>query len=100
MDLVEKQRAGAGQLEESRFALASVRKGAALVSKQLRFQQSLRNGGAVDGNEGLLGILAGVVDPARKKLFANSGFAQQQDGRSLRIRHLVGKLERLGDRGA
>ncbi len=81
LDLVQKQSAAAGGLEEADVAaLFCPGEGALLVAEQLAFQQRVRNGGAVDGHKGLLGPGAGRVDGMGEQLLAGAAFAADQDG--------------------
>src|SRR4030095_3019619 len=50
-DLVQEQRAGMGDLEEAGLRLAGIGEGAPLESKQLRLEQRLGDGRAVDVDE-------------------------------------------------
>jgi len=50
------------------------------MTEQLRFEQRFGDGGAVDGHERLVRRRAGVVNSARKQLFARAGFSDQQHG--------------------
>ena len=58
------------------------------MAEQLRFQQVLRDGAAVDGDEGLLGARRPPVQLARDQLLARAGLARDQH-RNVRGRHLL-----------
>jgi hypothetical protein len=84
MHLVEEQRPMARELEQALLSRVRATECALFMSKQLGFEKRFRNGRAVDGNERLVRCRTGVVDPARKQLFARPGFADEQDGGSAR----------------
>ena len=100
MDFVEEERAPARELEQAAFALARVGKCAALVSEELRLEQVLGDRRAVDCDERLLRIRAGIVNTAREQLFSGAGFAQQQHRRARRARDAMSQGEGLGNRRA
>ncbi len=50
------------------------------MAEELRFDQRLRQGRAVDPDERHLALAAPVVDGARHELLARAGFADDQDG--------------------
>src|SRR5262245_38591950 len=53
-DLIEEDRAAVSSLEQARLRLARVSESAAFVAEQLRLEQCVRNGRAVDVDEGLV----------------------------------------------
>src|SRR5262249_4050464 len=89
-DLVEEQRAGRGQLEAPRLLAVGARERAALVAEELRLQQRLGQGGAVDGQEGTVGPAARGVNRARDDFLAGAALAGDQHG-GLRRGHLGGE---------
>ena len=79
-DLVEKQRAALGLLEQAALARFGAGECAALVAEQLAFQQIVRQRAAVDRNERKIAARAQVVERARGQLLAGPGLALHQDG--------------------
>ena len=82
-NLVQKENAVLGGLKEtlfSRFVCSG--KAAAHISKELTFQQRLRQSAAVDRHEGLVPIGAVAPDVLGHHLFANAGFPQQEHSRA------------------
>ena len=69
-----------------------------LVSEEFALQKLGRQGGAVDGDEGLLRARAQRVDGLRGDLFAGAAFALYQDGR-LAGGHLADGFENALHRG-
>ena len=67
-DLVEQQRAFLCQLEAAGAALDGAGEGALFVAEDLRFDQGLRDGGAVDGDKGLGLARAQLVQGAGDEL--------------------------------
>src|SRR5436309_15561978 len=63
--LVEEQRAGAGQLEASDPRSDGAGEGATLVAEQLGFEETLRDRGAVHGDQGAVLARAPAVDRLR-----------------------------------
>ena len=100
VDLVEEERAGAGQLEQSTLPLLGVGERPAFVAEQLGLQQRLGDRRTVHGHEGLLRAGPGIMDPAREELLAGAGLAEQKHRRSRRPGHPPRQLQRLGDRRA
>ncbi len=90
-DLVEQQGAALGLLELAGATLHGTGEGTLLVAEQGRLQHVFRDGGAVDGDEGLFGAAGVVVNVASQHLFAgaarashhDSGFASGHPGRQL-----------------
>ena len=79
-DFVEQQRAAVGLLELADAARHRAGEGALLVAEQLRFQQRLGNGRAVDGDERLARARRALVDVAGDHLLAGAALAGDQDG--------------------
>jgi hypothetical protein len=63
-DLVEKHRAESRQLELSQLSADGARERSLLVAEELRFEQGLDDGGAVDGDVGLVFVRVVVDDLA------------------------------------
>src|SRR5499433_21833 len=80
-DLVEKERAAGGQLEEARLGPPGVRERSALVAEQLRLDQVLRDGRAVDVDERRLRPRTESMDEPRDQALTASRLALDQDAR-------------------
>src|SRR6202022_3828592 len=78
-DLVEEDAAVLGKLELAHLGLRRAREGALLVAEELRLEQRVDDGGAVDGDEGLLRSRV-AVDHAGDQLLAGAALALDQDG--------------------
>ena len=74
-DLVEEQGAAVGRLEAARLVADGAGEGAAHVAEQLRLEQVLGDGAAVDGDERALGARRAAVELARDQLLAGAGLA-------------------------
>jgi hypothetical protein len=79
-DLVEKDRAAMGGLEEAGLCVARVREGPALESKQLGLEERFRNRRAVDVDEGLTGARATSVDEPGEQSLSRARLPGEQDG--------------------
>ncbi|MGB8958488.1 MAG: hypothetical protein WCC00_05705 [Candidatus Aminicenantales bacterium] len=79
-DLVEKDRAAVGLLELTRLLLRGPGEGPLLVAEELRFDELLRDGGAVDLDEGLAGPQAVGVDRPGDELLAGAALAVDEHG--------------------
>ena len=81
-DLVEEQRAAIGFEEFADALLDGAGEGAFLVAEQDALDQILRDGAAIDGDEGLGSAGAFALDGARDQLLADARFAfdQHRDG--------------------
>ena len=77
-DLVEEDGAAVGLLEAADAPGLGAGEGAALVAEQLALQQRLGNGGAVDGDERLVGAVAVLVEGAGDEFLAGAGLAADQ----------------------
>src|SRR6059036_4142627 len=77
-DLVEEQRAAAGQLEASDPRSDGAGEGATLVAEELGFEETLRDSGAVHGDQGAVLARAPAVDRLRQKLLARAALALDQ----------------------
>ena len=67
-----------GRLEQAGLGAFGIGEGPGLKAKQLGLQHGLRDGGAVDVEEGPLGTRAAVVDDARHQPLAGAGLPLQQ----------------------
>ncbi|MNQ95635.1 hypothetical protein D3C85_1112010 [compost metagenome] len=91
-DFVQQKRAAVGLLELADAAGHGAGEGALLVAEQLGFQKVVRNGGAVDADEGAVGALGPGVQVTGHHLLADAAFAGDQDG-GVRTRHLIGQTD-------
>jgi hypothetical protein len=91
-DLVQEQRAPVGHLDEAGLGAQRAGEGSLLVTEQLRLQEVLGEGGAVDRHERVRGPRAVGVDGPRDELLARAGLAGDQDV-GLRARRLLHQLE-------
>uniref|UniRef100_A0A0N5A5Z1 PE-PGRS family protein n=1 Tax=Parastrongyloides trichosuri TaxID=131310 RepID=A0A0N5A5Z1_PARTI len=91
-DFVQQKRAAVGLLELADAARHGAGKGPLLVTEQLGFQQVIRDGGAVDADEGLVRTTRAAVQIAGHHLLTDAAFAGDQDG-GFRTRHLIGQLD-------
>jgi hypothetical protein len=71
-----------GSLEQADLLVAGAGEGTALMSEEFGFDKLLGKRCAVDGDEGLRGARALVVERAGHQLLAGSGFAQDQHWRA------------------
>src|SRR5260370_6724548 len=78
-DLVQKHGSVVGQLEAAYALRNRAGESAALVSEQFAFQQSGRNGRAVELDESIGLACAQVVDRARDQFLAGAGFSIDED---------------------
>ena len=97
-DLVEKQRAVVRHLEFPRFARDGAGEGPFLVTEQLRLEQVLGNGCAVDGDEGRVAARAEHVQRPGEQLLAGPALAFDEHGRISRGRSLQ-RREHFPQRG-
>src|SRR5581483_1865721 len=79
-DLVEKERALVRLDELAGTLLGRSGKRALLVTEQDALDEILRDGAAVEGDEGLAGAGAFALDRARDQLLADARFAFDQNG--------------------
>ena len=101
-DFVQKQRAAVSQLERSWAVAIGSGEGSFDMAEEFRFQEGLRQRGAVDRHEGSVSTWAGLVDGVREHLFARAALAEQQDrsasqGGSLRAADDVANHAALAD---
>ena len=87
-----------GRSKRPGFSAVGAGEGAALVPEQLGLEQGFRQRRAVDGEEGPVGALAGVMDGARDQLLAGAALAGDQDSR-LGRRDLGRRVQRLSEGG-
>ncbi len=80
-DLVEEERASAGELEAPFPRAHRARERARFVAEELALQQALREGAAVDGDERSVRARARGVDRVGDQLLSRACFAEQQDRR-------------------
>ena len=79
---VEEQRTLIGQFDLSDFAvLVRAGEGSGHVAEDFGLEQFLRDGRAVDADEGAVGPVACHVDRAGSQFLAGSGRAEDEDGR-------------------
>ena len=78
-DLVEEEGSEVCLFEAAEAALYGASESTLLVTKELRFDQGLRDGAEVDGDEGLVGARAELMDEAGHALLPGARFAAQQD---------------------
>src|SRR5262245_32455299 len=78
-DLVEEHRAAVRGLHETVLGGGSVREGPALVAEEFGLEQGLRDGGAVDLDEGSGAPRPRSVDAPGEESFARAGLAQDEN---------------------
>ena len=81
LQLVEKQRAAFGLLDDAGSRLLGVGERAACVPEELALDQAVGNGAAVDRDERLLAPRAEVVNRARRELLAGARLTCDEDRR-------------------
>jgi hypothetical protein len=86
-DLIEQERAAVRGLEQALVAAVGARERALLVAEELRLEQVLGHGAAVDADEGLLAAVACAVNRAREELLAGARFARDEHARIRRRDH-------------
>ena len=84
---VQEQRPAVRQLEAADLLRQGAGEGSSLVAEQFAFQQSGRNGGAVQRDEGEVPARTQPVDGARHQLLAGAGFTEDQHVRVGRRNH-------------
>src|SRR6266567_2926649 len=80
-NLIEEDRAAMSGLEQAGLRLARIGESATLVTQQLRLEQSLGDGRAVDVDERPVAAGSGLMDGAGEEPLTSAGFAEDQDGR-------------------
>ncbi len=93
-DLVQEDRPAVGRLELPVLLTDGAGEGALLVAEELALEEPLRNGGAVDGDEGFPRAAARPVDLPRYHVLAGAAFAEEQN-RGVAVGHPVGHLEHV-----
>ena len=96
VDLVQKDGAPVGGLEEPGARLGRAGERPLYVTEQLAFQQLFRDGAAVDRNKGGRGTLAAVMDRTGDELLACAAFPQNEHG-SRGCRRLFDLCEHVAD---
>ena len=79
-DLVQENRAAAGDLEEARLVANRAGKCASHVAEQFRFEQRFGERSAIDAHEWRGGARALIVDQADDELLAGAAFAVHEHG--------------------
>ncbi len=97
-DLVEEQRPAVRRTHEARLVAIRAREGPALVPEELALEEGLRDGGAVDGDEGAAAPRH-AVQLARRDLLARPALTAEDDAEGRR-RDALEALEQLVDLGA
>jgi hypothetical protein len=99
--LVEEERARARHLEQALLLLGGAGEAPLLVAEELALDEALRDGTAVDGDEGLLAARSLLVDGARHHLLPGAALPGDEHG-GARRGHLLDQLVHLldGGRGA
>src|SRR5262249_35587142 len=77
LDLIQEQGATRRGLKEPRLGAFGVGESSGNIPKELRFEQRLRDGRTVHGNEWTLSTRAAVMDSAGDETFACAGFSLQ-----------------------
>jgi hypothetical protein len=80
-NLVQEDRAAMRRLEQPLLGAPRVGEGAALEAEHLRFEQRVRDGGAVDVDEGPLGARSRPVQRASQEPLARARLSLDEDGR-------------------
>ena len=80
-DFVEEDRAAVRNMEQARLRLPGIRERAAFEAEQLRLEQCVGNGRAVDVDEGSRRTWVHSVNHPRDEPLARAGFALNQHGR-------------------
>ena len=78
-DFVEEEGAFAGGADQAELIAVGAGEGAAAVAEQLAFEQVAGDGGAVEGDERLLGAVRVVVNRAGENLLAGAALAGDQN---------------------
>ena len=78
-DFVEEEGAFPGGADEAEVVAVGAGEGAAAVAEELAFEQVAGDGGAVEGDEGLLRAVREFVDGAGEDLLAGAALAGDQD---------------------
>ena len=98
-NLVQKDGAAVGLLKPARTGCTGAGECAFFIAKQFGLKQRIRNGRAVDLDEGPVAPPAGQVHGAREQLLARARLAQQQQQHGgLGLRHALQLAQRLQQR--
>ena len=97
-DLVEEDRPSVGLLEQAALVPVGAGEGALLVAEELRFEQALRDGGAVADDERLVLGGAEAVDGPGHDFLAGPGLAGDEDAREV-LGDVLDEPEDLEHRG-
>src|SRR5439155_21622808 len=95
-ELVEEQGAAARQLEASDPRSDGAGEGTALVAEQLGLEETLRDGGAIHGDQGAALARARAMNRLRQQLLARAALALDQH-REVRRRPAPSGLQRLDE---
>ncbi len=98
-DFIEEEGAAFGFFEEAAVGADGAGEGAEAVSEEFAFEQVFGQGGAIDGEEGVMGAGRAGVDIAGDDLFAGAGFAGEEDG-GIEAGDAVGEGEGAAEGGA
>jgi len=79
-DFVKEEGAAIGEFEAANFLTDGAGEGAALVAEELGFEQTARNGGAINFNEGAIAARTEIMDGAGEELLAGGRFRRGGDG--------------------
>src|SRR5882762_5523329 len=93
-NLIEEQRAAPGKLELSLLALMGAGEGALLVAEQLRLDQRVGDGTAIDRDKGLVAPGAQLMDRPSHELLAGAGLTLDEH-REWGVGHLLDLLDYL-----
>lgn len=99
-DFVEEESAAIGPLETAGAGLAGAAEAAFFDADLFGLDELPRNGGAVDGDEGLFGAVADVVQGARELFLADAAFAEEEHRRPGwcdALDHVADGIEARGD---
>ena len=81
IDFIEEERPFMGHFKETGLAFfTGAGKGAADVAEEFAFEEVRREGRAVDGHEGAVAAVAGVVNALGEEFFPRAAFPLNQDG--------------------
>jgi hypothetical protein len=98
LDLIQEQGPGRRRLKQAGLGVYGIAEGSGLKAEQFGLQQGLRNGRAIDLDEGATGARAPVMDDPRHQSLARPRFSLQQDGGDFRLADTVegGEMTDLG----
>src|SRR5206468_9128627 len=93
-DLIQEERAAVGRLDLPLPLLVSAGEGALFMAEELALEQRLRDGAAIDGDEGLGMARAVRVDGLGHQLLAGAALALAENG-GVRLGHALDYREDL-----